>query len=98
MKTDLASFCCDSEYNTFTSVLCVQVQCVQWHPYEPQLLATGAFDGRVRLFDCMASEVSVTLHVYCHGDIIVRHVVILCRQRNEFGNWMGRSKKCYGIT
>lgn len=33
-----------------------KVQCVEWHPYEPQLLATGAYDGRVRLYDCMASK------------------------------------------
>lgn len=43
----------------FVVIVCVQVQCVQWHPYEPQLLATGAYDGRVRLFNCMTSKVGV---------------------------------------
>ncbi|CAI8008118.1 Periodic tryptophan protein 1 homolog [Geodia barretti] len=33
-----------------------KVQCLQWHPYDPQLLATGAYDGRVRLFNCVASQ------------------------------------------
>ena len=55
--------CCSHTY-----CVCAQVQCVQWHPYDAQLLATGAYDGKVRLFDCMASKVGGALRLCCHGN------------------------------
>ncbi|XP_064386445.1 periodic tryptophan protein 1 homolog [Halichondria panicea] len=33
-----------------------KVQSVQWHPYSPELLATGGYDKHVHLYNCKGSE------------------------------------------
>jgi periodic tryptophan protein 1 len=40
-----------------------KVQCVQWHPVEAWLLATGSFDGTVCLLDCRSAQVSMRMSI-----------------------------------
>jgi len=64
----------------------MQVQCLQWHPYEPELLATGGYDKCVVVQDWVYSSAADSDAILTHYFRIVR--LFNCKSPEVCTSWL----------